>query len=135
MKNRQTTFKLLCVHPDTVENILSSLKNSKSFGLDSIDTFTIKLATHYILPAITHIINLSILSNKFPSDWKMSKVVPLHKKDDPSNPKNFRPVSILPTISKVLEKAVFIQIVAYMESNNFIHTNHHGFRAGHSTTT
>ena len=108
MINRKSPFSLQCVHPDTVERILCSLKNSKSFGLDSIDTYALKLAGPYILPVITHLINLSIASKKFPSAWKKSKVVPLHKKDDPLIPKNFRPVSILPVVSKILEKAVFI---------------------------
>ena len=135
MKDRQSEFSLKCVHPDTVEKILSSLKNSKSFGLDNIDTFSIKLAAPYIIPTLTHLVNISIVSKKFPLAWKKSKVVPLHKKGDPLSPKNFRPVSILPVVSKILEKAIHIQIIDYMESNKLINPNHHGFRGGHSTTT
>ena len=67
-----------------------------------IDTFSVKLAAPYILPVLTHIINLSILTNKFPSSWKISKVIPLQKKGDCLDPKNFRPVAILPMISKIL---------------------------------
>ena len=135
MKNRQSTFKLKCVHPETVEKLVCNLKNSKSFGLDQIDTFAVKLAMPYILSVLTHIINLSILTSKFPSSWKTAKVIPLHKKGDFLDPKNFRPVAILPILSKLLERVVFLQIVDYMEQNNLIHPSHHGFRVGHSTTT
>ena len=133
MKNRESSFSLNCAHPDTVEKSLYSLNNSRSFGLDNLDTFTLKLAAKYILPALTHIINLSILTNKFPSAWKVSKVIPLYKKEDPLNPKNFSLVAILPILSKVLEKVIFLQIINHMESNKFIHPCHNGFRANHST--
>ena len=66
-----------------------------------------------IVPALTHIINLSISTSNFPQLWKNAKVIPLHKKDDQLNPKNFRPVAILPVFSKVLERVVFEQIVSY----------------------
>ena len=135
MRNRTSSFNLKCVHPETVEEILSSLKNSNSSGLDSIDTFSLKLAGQRIIPALTHIINLSIVTQQFPTSWKTAKIIPLYKKDDPLSPTNYRPVAILPILSKVLEKAVFLQIVDYMDSNHLIHPNHHGLRAGHSTTT
>ena len=135
MRNRGCSFNLQAVHPDTVGKILASLKNSKSCGLDSIDTFTLKLAAPYIIPALTHLVNLSIATQTFPSMWKTSKVIPLYKKDDPLCPKNYRPVAILPIISKILEKCVFIQIIEYMETNQLLHPNHHGFRSHHNTTT
>ena len=134
MRNRTCRFKLKAVHPETVEQILSNLKNSKSCGLDSIDTYCLKLAGQHIIPALTHIVNLSIETQQFPTKWKTAKIIPLHKKDDPLNPKNYRPVAILPILSKILEKAVFIQMIDYMDTNHLLHPNHHGFRAGHSTT-
>ena len=135
MENRSSSFKLKYIHPDKVEQILLNLKNSKSCGLDGIDTFSLKLAGQLLIPPITHIINLSIQSHQFPTTWKVAKIIPLFKKGDPLNPKNYRPVAILPILSKVLEKAVFLQIMDYMDSNQLLHPNHHGFRTGHSTTT
>ena len=88
-----------------------------------------------VLPAITHIVNLSIQQAVFPSLYKAAKVIPLLKKDDPLEPKNYRPVAILCILSKVIERVVFFQIVEYMETNDYIHPNHHGFRAQHSTAT
>ena len=135
MKNQSSVFELKAAHPDEVAKIVLQLRNSKSTGLDTIDSEVLKLALPYILPAITHIINLSISSAQFPSQWKIAKVIPLFKKDDPVNPKNYRPVAMLPIISKVLERIVFNQITDYMETNCLMHPNHHGFRSGHSTVT
>jgi hypothetical protein len=135
MKDTGSVFSLSCVHPDTVRKIILSLKNSKSCGVDSIDTYILKLMVDDTLPAITHIVNLSIQQATFPSLFKIAKVIPLFKKDDPLLPKNYRPVAILCILSKVIERVVFIQIVEYMNRNELFHPNHHGFRAHHSTTT
>ena len=99
MKNRKYSLKLKSVHPDHVLKIITNLKSSSSCGLDSIDSRIIKLAKHQLVPVITHIVNLSITTRKFPNPWKSSKVVPLHKKDEVIYPKNYRPVSLLPVIS------------------------------------
>ena len=88
MKGRTCSFSLSSVHPDTVEQILSNLKNSRACGLDGIDTMSLKLAGQHIIPPITHIINLSIETHQFPHSWKKAKIIPLLKKEDPLNPKN-----------------------------------------------
>ena len=135
MSSRTCNFKLKPVHPDTVLKLISKLKNSSSFGLDFIDTKVIKLIKAEITPAITHIINLSIQQSKFPSQFKRAKVIPLLKSGDLLNPKNYRPVALLPVWSKILERAVFLQIIEYFEANRLLHPSHHGFRANHNTTT
>ena len=135
MAGRTCSFTLSAVHPDTVAKIITDLNNSSSFGLDLIDTKVIKLIKLEILPALTHVINLSISSREFPAFWKKAKIIPLHKKDDILNPKNFRPVAILPIFSKVLERVIFNQILQYLSSNNILHPSHHAYRSGHNTTT
>ena len=80
--------------------MVAGLKNSKSCGMDNIDTYVLKLMADDVLPAITHIVNLSIQQGVFPSMYKLAKVIPLLKKDDPLEPKNYRPVAILCVISK-----------------------------------
>ena len=135
LSDRECTFKFKPVKPDDVMKIISGLKNSKSSGVDYIDTGTIKLVAEEILPAITHIINLSIIQGTFPTIWKQAKVVPLLKKGDPLSAKNYRPVALLPIFSKILEKAVFLQIVEYLDKNNLLHPNHHGSRSGYNTAT
>ena len=135
LSNRQCTFQLRPVSPVEVKEIITKLKNTKSTGMDYIDTWVIKLVGGDILPALTHIVNLSISRNEFPLSWKIAKVVPLLKKGDPLQSKNYRPVALLPIFSKVLEKAVFLQVVKYLESNHLLNPNHHGCRQGHNTAT
>ena len=135
MKDSSTQFTLASVHPDTVRKIIVGLKNSKACGVDNIDTYILKLMVDDILPAVCHIVNLSLQQGIFPSKYKVAKIIPLLKKDDPLDPKNYRPVAILCILSKVIERAVFLQIVEYMNDQDLFHPNHHGFRAGHSTTT
>ena len=88
MRERQCSFTLRPVTPEEVEKIIANLKNSKSTGLDYIDTSVIKLASQELIPSITHIVNLSIRDKCFPASWKKSKVVPLLTKDDRFSPKN-----------------------------------------------
>ena len=135
MAGRTCSFRLSAVHPEEIDKIISSLKNSSSFGLDLIDTRIIKLIQPEILPALTHVINLSISSKKFPDYWKDAKIIPLHKKDDLLNPKNYRPVAILPIFSKVLERSIFNQISKYLTENSLLHPNHHAYRPSHNTTS
>ena len=135
MVGRKCSFSLSRVYPDQVDTIISNLNNTTAFGFDQIDTFILKLIRPEIVPAVTHILNLSISTRVFPRSWKKSKIIPLHKKDDPLNPKNYRPVAIVPIISKILERVVFNQLFEYLDDNNLLHPNHHAYRAGHNTTT
>ena len=135
MSQNRCSFSLQAVGPDEVYKIIKSLKNSRSTGTDYIDTFIIKLIAKDILAPIKHIVNLSISKSEFPTLWKHAKVVPLLKKDDPLSAKNYRPVSLLPILSKILERVIFNQLVGYLESKSLIHPNHHGSRSNHSTAT
>ena len=135
MKNRSCSFSIRPVSPSEVEKVIRNLKNSKSTGTDFIDTWVIKLVAKDILPAVTHIVNLSILHCEFPNSWKLSKVVPLLKKGDPLEPQNYRPVALLPVLSKILEKVIFLQLVEYLDRNCLLHPNHHGSRSNHNTAT
>ena len=129
-------FSTQVISPDQIDKIIMNLKNSKACGLDNLDTYIIKLTRQAIVPSVCHILNLSIQTNKFPTKWKIAKVVPLYKgKGSKLEPKNFRPFAILPILSKVLERAMFKQLVSYMDSNNFFNPHHHAYRSFHSTTT
>ena len=113
------------------------MKNSKASGLDSIDTFILKLIRPHIFPAITHMVNLPITSLKFPFQYKKAKVVPLIKGSSSpvTNPKSYRQVALLPVAIKILERVVHTQIMDYMETNKLWHSSHHAYRSHRSTTT
>ena len=103
-------------NPVSVEKIGDMLKvhnSSKATGPDNISARFLKDAADLIAPFIAHIINLSLEQGTVPDDMKHSKVIPLFKKGDRSDPGNYRPVSILSVVSKVLEKVVHEQLYRY----------------------
>ena len=94
-----------------------------------------KIAADVIDKPLHHIISLSIQQQKFPSSWKFSKIVPLHKKQSRLEKANYRPVSILSPLSKILEKVVYQQIYDYFARNKILHQDMHGYRQNRSTCT
>ena len=136
MQDNSVPFSPTSISPEKIEKIISSLKNSKASGVDMVDTYILKLVKPNIVPAVCHIVNLSIQSNKFPTKRKIAKVIPLYKgKGCKLNPTNYRPVAILPILSKILERAMFLQVLSHMDNNNFFNPSHHAYRSFHSTTT
>ena len=127
MRGRECSFKIKPVKEHQVIKIIKGLKNSSATGVDYINTRTIKLIAEIIAPVLTFIINLSIQSSTFPTIWKWAKVIPLLKSmsADAILPKSYRPVALLPILSKVMEKMVFSQLVEYLEHNKLIHPNLH----------
>ena len=95
----------------------------------------LKEACPEIVPSPTHIINLSIRCGYFPDKWRISKVLPLYKEDIKSVPNNYRPISIPPVVSKIIEKVIFKQLYEYLTHNNLLAVSQHGFRPMHSTLT
>ena len=135
MENKNCKLSLKHVTVDKVNKLLKSLKNSKSTAIDELDNFCVKVAADIIDKPLHHIITLSILKNKFPRSWKFSKVIPLHKKLCKLERKNYRPVSILSPLSKILEKVVYEQLYDYLSRNKIFHPNLHGYRQNRSTQT
>jgi hypothetical protein len=115
-----------------VGKYISSLKNKKSMGLDNTNTFLLKLALPYIVDSITYIYNLCIKTNCFPDVWKSAKVIPLPKNNNVSDLNNFRPISILSTLSKPLEKHVHKHLANFVEDKNLFYEFQSGFRKHHS---
>ena len=120
-----------------VSEIINKVKNSHAFGVDKIDAETLKLAAPSVIPAVTHTVNFSLGTGVFPPKWKMAQVLPLLKSNemDRTNPLSYRPISLLPLISKISEMIVQVQLLDYLERSNQLHANHHSYRSRTSTTT
>ena len=84
---------------------------------------------------MTFLINLSLKIYTFPNEWKISKVTPIYKDGPKDDPSNYRPISILCSVSKILEKIVHEQIYAFLRSGGRLVESQSGFRRGHSTAT
>ncbi|RVE51257.1 hypothetical protein evm_004061 [Chilo suppressalis] len=108
---------------------------SNAQGVDGISLNMILLTLPRTLSIITTIINMSITSCTFPDQWKVSIIKPLHKVDHPTELNELRPISILPFMSKILEKVVCAQLIEYLNANNILPKRQSGFRTGLSTAT
>lgn len=86
-----------------------------------------------LVKPLTHLVNLSIRTCTFPLGWKKAVIVPVFKSGTQDSMCNYRPISILPILSKVIEKVVAAQMVDYLEANQFLHPQQFGFRSGYST--
>ena len=135
MKDRKIGLELHHIPVYKVLKILKSMKSSKSTGIDTLDSYSLKIAADVVVYPLHHIICLSIMQSKFPSDWKFSKVIPLHKKGSKLEKQNYRPVAILSPLNKGLERVVYDQIYSYFHRNKIFNENLHGFRRNRSTHT
>ena len=124
---------LLAVHE--VGKLVNNLGNKKSMGPENISAFFLHLTLPYIVEPLTYIYNLCIEKNIFPSALKVAKVIPLPKAKDTSDPNNFRPISLLPLLSKPLERHIQKHLYEYLNSNALLHTKQSGFRPKHSCQT
>ena len=122
------SFKLPYITNEQVESYISALDPSKATGLDGLGPKIIKSAACILSPIIASLINKSILSGIFPSQLKCAKVFPIFKGGVKSDPKNYRPISILPTVSKIFEKHVNKHLMNYLNKYKLIHENQSGFR-------
>ena len=135
MENKACRLQFSQVTVLKVKKLLKGLSNSRSTGVDELDNFSVKIAADYIAQPLHHIVTLSLLQNRFPTSWKFSKVLPLHKKLDQLERKNYRPVALLSPLSKVLEKIIFEEIYSYFNQNLLFHPSLHGYRKNSSTQT
>ena len=113
--------------------IISKLPNKKSTGYDEISTETIKILSAVISPTLSLIINKCILNGTVPEEMKVSKIKPLFKKGDVTLLNNYRPISLLPCVSKIFERVLFNQLYEYFDRNDLLTQHQHGFRKNHST--
>jgi len=124
-------FKFFSTHEITT--IIKSLKAKNSYGYDEVTTKLLKISAKYICSPLTHICNKAISSGTFPERLKYSVTKPLYKKGDKTDPSNYRPISILTSFSKVLEKALYNRLVEYINNNKLLTGQQYGFQKKFST--
>jgi hypothetical protein len=129
----QNTFLFETTTVNEVIKIIDSMKPKTSRGVDLMSNKLLKYVKYELAPTITDLINLMIKNGTFPDSLKIAKVIPLFKKDNSHYFENYRPISILPSVSKVFERVIYNQIYKYFTDLNLFYKNQHGFRAYHST--
>ena len=131
--NSESLFLVPTIEEELLD-IVRSLKNKKSPGFDYIKNDLIKNVIKGILKPLIHIFNLSLSSGVVPRNMKVAKVVPVFKKGDPQLLTNYRPISLLSSFSKILEKLVYIRIIKFLNKTNIFSHFQFGFREKHTTT-
>ena len=126
-------FNLAPVAPHEVKTIIDNMGNKTSHGHDLLTNNILKRLSYILYQPLTRIINKSISQSIFPHIWKKSRVIPLLKRGDISDTLNYRPVSLCPVASKVLEKAVHAQVYAYAIDKHLIPSIQYGFQAKNNT--
>ena len=133
--NSQNSFTFDEVSENDTLKLLCSLKESKSTGPDKINARLVKDSAKVICPTLTKIFNNSLQQGIFPEDLKNATISPIYKNGDKSDCSNYRPISVLSNVAKILEKIVYNQLISYINENNNLTNSQFGFRKSHSTTT
>lgn len=136
--NEQLRYHTFDIQPITaldVKHLIDKLNVNKSTGVDGIGPKILKYCGDLITPCIASIINNSINSGIFPDILKCAKVIPLYKSGDKNDPGNYRPISILPTISKIYERHIASQLRSYLSKTKVLQVSQSGFRKNHSCNT
>ena len=110
-----------------------SMSNSRAVGIDGVPILAVRRCFDVIGPLLLHLINKSIVAGVFPERWKIACVVPVHKAGDRGEASNYRPISLLPVMSKIAERVVCTQLSRYLFDNHLLSACQYAYRRGHST--
>lgn len=127
------SFTMIPTDQFEINATIDSLKLLGSVGWDGISSKVIKQNKEYLISPLTHICNLALTTGIFPTAFKKAIIIPVYKAGDRTLINNYRPISILPTLSKILERLLNNRLVSYLESMSILSPNQFGFRSGKST--
>ena len=132
--NIQNSFFFTPVSEDEIINEIMLTPNNKSYGLYSCPIKILKLSKDIICKPLTVIFNTSIQSGQFPSKLKTSKIVPIFKSNDETDPNNYRPIALLSVFNRIFEKLMYNRLSVYIDINKLLINEQYGFRTSHSTS-
>ena len=118
----------MCFNDFDVFKILSKLDVNKSCGPDNVSPYVLKMCAQQITPSLTIFFNLSMRLSQVPNMWKCAYVSPIHKKGDRDKVNNYRPVSLLSIVSKIIERCIYNHIYSFFSKD--ISEKQHGFFLG-----
>ena len=128
------SFYVKPTNPDEIEKLISQVGCSKSSDIYDISIKIVKLSAPYISDMLSHIFNKSFSEGILPQKLKYAFVLPVHKCGSKLLLTNYRPISILPVLSKILEQLMQIRLVKFLEENNIFYEHQFGFQKNKSTT-
>ena len=116
-----------------VENQLRLLKQSKATDPDNLPPGMLKDCSNELSGPLCYLINLTMINGTIPNEWKLAKAIPFFKYGDRTDPNNYRPKSILPILSKILERVVHSQLLDHLEKYHLLTNCQYGSRKNKST--
>lgn len=128
-------FQFSPVSPEELGIIIDDLDTSKAAGWDNIDVKTVKECKNELKSVLCKLINQSLLCGKFPNALKIARVSPMYKAGNKEDPNNYRPISVLPILSKLFERIVNNQLMEYLEENLILTPAQYGFRRSSDTSS
>ena len=131
--NNRDSFFINPTSPDEIIRIIGQCKNKYSSGWDNVPMAIIKSVGLHIAAPLAHICNLSFSTGIFPSKMKLAKVTPIYKSEVRDEFSNYRPISLLPNFSKILEKLMFDRLSDFLNKHEILYEQQYGFRQGFST--
>ena len=131
----ENCFILKPTNEVVILKLLEDINPSKAAGLDNLSGKFLRDGATLLAEPITKLCNLSIELATFPDDCKIAKLKPLFKKGSKIDPQNYRPISLLPLISKIIEKVIHNQSQEYLDKHNILYKYQSGFRKNHSADT
>ena len=133
--NNSAMFRFRTIEVQEIRDALAKTKTSKSFGNDNISCHFLKLALPFIENSLACLFNTSLVTSQFPDSWKLARVTPIFKEGDKTEKSNYRPISVLPVISRLCERLVANQLYQHMNANSYFSSEQSGFLRLHSTVT
>ena len=130
---KEDPFHFTKVSEKTISDFLKELKTNKATGIDNLSCRFLKGGSKVLATPIAQLCNLSFKLSMVPDECKIAKLKPLYKKGKKTDPKNYRPISLLPVISKTLEKVIHDQTMDFVTRKNILYKFQSGFRKFHST--
>ena len=128
-------FQLTPLSLSELRAVVFGMSSSGACGDDGVSILMVRMSFEAIGQVLLHLLNSSISTSEVPLSWKHSLVHPIFKSGDSTSPSNYRPISIVPVIAKILERAVHQQLYSYLSGNHLLSPTQHGFRPRHSTET
>ena len=129
------SFSFSAIMTDKLSSTLNKMKTSHGSGHDGIASFYLKIALPVVGRSLCDLFHKSLFAGKFPEDWKIARIAPIFKSGAKDDRSNYRPISVLPFISRLFEKLIFNQFYEYLDANKSLYEHQSGFRLLHSVAT
>lgn len=136
IRQQNSLHPTLILAPTSTKEIFDtiiSIKTNSAAGIDKISPCILKHIAHFITTPLKHIVNLSFNSGSFPNQLKHATVIPIYKSGDKTNIENYRPISLLSVLSKIIEKIVKSRLISHLETQKILSPNQFGFQKKIST--